>query len=231
MGRTHACTQTHIVVFIHYTSVSAAYMWVMCWRWKAEIGWHMGWAVDLCQAGFKDIVGWLGVHTPTRGDTVWIVRGRRVSVISGKVMVRGAGAGHKAIWLPLDIGVTTLLAWWRRHWRQSPRNRLPCVGALLSGLELSWLHGTGGLEQRWPLTGSVSVLDVALQPAGALGSEMQRVPVHVLFQCTTVSGKGRGVVYSPHIFTLAHLQERDVWRRYSSLQVVLSHGRNHCWSC
>ena len=94
------------------------------------------------QVGFKDIVGWLGVHTPTRGDTVWIVRGRRVSVISGKVMVRGTGAGHKAVWLPLDIGVTRLLAWWRRHWRQSPRHRLPCVGALLSGLELSWLRGT-----------------------------------------------------------------------------------------
>ena len=70
--------------------------------------------------------------------------------------------------------------------------------------------GTGGLEQRWPLTGSVSVLDVARQPAGALGAGMQRVPVHVLFRCTTVSGKGRGVVYASHIFTLAHLQERDV---------------------
>ena len=67
-----------------------------------------------------------------------------------------------------------------------------------------------GLEQRWPLTGSVSVLDVARQPAGALGAGMQRVPVHVLFRCTTVGGKGRGVVYAPYIFTLAHLQERDV---------------------
>ena len=84
------------------------------------------------------------------------------------------------------------------------------VGALLSGLELSWLHRTWGLEQRWPLTGSVSVLDVARQPAGALGAGMQRVPVHVLFRCTTVGGKGRGVVYAPYIFTLAHLQERDV---------------------
>ena len=46
--RTHVWTQTQIVVLIHYTSVSAAYIWVMCWRWKAEIGWYMGWAVDLC---------------------------------------------------------------------------------------------------------------------------------------------------------------------------------------
>ena len=72
----------------------------------------------------------------------------------------------------------------------------------MSGLELSWLHGTGGLEQRSPSTVSVSVLDVAHQPAGAFGAGMQRVPVHVLFRCTTVSGKGRGVVYAPHIFTL-----------------------------
>ena len=84
------------------------------------------------------------------------------------------------------------------------------VGALMSGLELSWLHGTGGFEQRWPLTGSVSVLDVASQPAGALGAGMQRVPVHVLFRCTTVGGKGSGVVYAPHIFTLTHLEERAV---------------------
>ena len=71
------------------------------------------------------------------------------------------------------------------HWCNQvsvARNRLPCVGALLSGLELSWFRGTGGLEQRWPLTGSVSVLDVASQPAGALGAGMQRVPVHVLYR-------------------------------------------------
>ena len=30
------------------------------------------------QAGHEDIVGWLGVHTPTREDSVWIVRGWRV---------------------------------------------------------------------------------------------------------------------------------------------------------
>ena len=108
------------------------------------------------------------VSTNRRGDTVWIVRERRVFVIS--VMVRGTGAGHKAVWLPLDIGISTLLVWSRSHCRQSPRNRLPCA------LELSWLHGTGVFEQCWPLTVSVSVLDVARQPAGAFGAGMQRVP-------------------------------------------------------
>jgi len=46
--------------------------------------------------------------------------------------------------------------------------------AVWSGTELSWLHGTGGLEQCWPLTGPtylmVSILDVACQPAHVLGT-------------------------------------------------------------
>ena len=63
---------------------------------------------------------------------------------------------------------------------------------------------------------------ITCQPAGAFGTGMQRVPVEVLFRCATVSDKGRGVVYAPHTFTLAHLQDvrRLKQRQFPSGNVV-----------
>ena len=80
---------------------------------------------------------------------------------------------------------------------------MPGVGVVLSGPELTCQQGTRGLLQRWFLLGSVSILDITCQPAGAFGTKMQGVPVEVLSRCATVSDKGRVVVYAPHTFTLA----------------------------
>ena len=216
--RTHTCTQTHIVVLIHYTNVSAAYIYACVGAGRRRWGgiWTEFWTI---QAGYEDIVGWLGVHTPTRVfcmESTWAAgicyqrdgdsEGDRSWPQSSM-----AAAGH---WCIHVAGLVAL----------SLQAVAPEQTAIRSGTVRFFLAALAfdGVGQRtWCCTPTCR----CLWRWDAEG------PLYVLFRCTTVGGKGRGVVYAPHIFTLAHLQERDVWRRYSSLQVVLSHGRNHCWSC